>query len=93
MCYIVICFYVSADRLFAVSTCDIGIKALVTMNTTVSNLTTTAKKHGLKRELNETEVNEDAAAEKRVCKEERVKRRKFAMLLAYCGQGYFGLQR
>lgn len=84
---------IQVNRLFFINyTGATGIKALVTMCTTVSPAT--EPNHCLKRELNETALNENVSAEKRVCKEvERVKKKKIAMLLSYSGQGYLGLQR
>lgn len=84
---------IKANKLFSTDyTSAVGVRALVIMNTTVSPVTIETK-HSLKRELNDTEINEDVTAEKQACKEERIKKRKIAMLLSYCGQGYLGLQR
>lgn len=54
-----------------------------------------AEENSLKREFSEVSSDgvEEPAKKALVVKEERVKRRKIAMLVAYCGQGYLGLQR
>lgn len=57
--------------------------------------TATEEKVDLKRPSSETvEDCPDLVAKKAsIVKEEKVKRRKIAMLISYLGQGYLGLQR
>lgn len=63
------------------------------MSTTVN--VEKAEENPLKRDFSEVGNDhiEEPAKKALIIKEERVKRRKVAMLIAYLGQGYLGLQR
>lgn len=56
----------------------------------------TRYKRRLKRQWESNDKNENGASdEKKVCDKpfERIKRKKMAMLLGYCGVDYYGMQR
>ena len=55
-----------------------------------SSIKTQEKVESLKRPL---EDKEDEAVKAKCLKVDRIKRRKVVLLIAYCGQGYLGMQR